>query len=194
MILLYRNILFILLNSLVFTTAIFGQFERVDSINTVVIKPFTPPVNTVINDLIYSRAKIFYAPDIYSKIHNLSEYSGKDVILWFSDVDCELCDSGLDVLSEIKEKQGDKLEIFSFSNDEKSELIEKYKDKIPNYNVMYNSKIFGEMMYAGSLKYPRFFLINSEGYIVKVLPAETLLQSDVKAVLNNVMDSFYEKR
>jgi thiol-disulfide isomerase/thioredoxin len=136
---------------------------------------------------------VFYAPDIYSKNHNLSEYYGKNVILWFSNVDCIICDDGLEVLSEIKEKQGDKIEVFSFSNDGKRELLEKYKDKIPNFNVMYNSKIFGEMMYAGSLKYPRLFFINKEGYITKVIPAETL-KNDVKFVIEKMIGDFDEKR
>jgi len=186
----YTHIFFL---SVLYVSSLFGQFERVDSINTVIIKPFTPPVNAVINDLLYSRAKIFYAPDIYSENHNLTEYLGKNVILWFSEKDCTICDDGLDVLSKLKEDHTENLVIFSFSNEGKTELIEKYKNKIPNFNVMYNSKIFGEMMYAGSLKYPRLFFINEEGYITKVIPAETL-KNDVKFVINKLIDGFDEKR
>ncbi len=155
-----------------------GQFEMADSTgNRVVIKPFSPPVGAVIQDLLYSQAKIFLAPDIYGTNHNLLDSRGKSVIVFFTKKDCANCEDGLKALEELKKEFGDKIEIFAFSNDSKNNLLQYYIAK-PDYNVMFNSKIFGEMMYAGSLGYPRLFYINKQGYITKIMPGETFEQTN----------------
>jgi len=55
--------------------------------------------------------------------------------------------------------------------------LRQYSNEKPNYNAMFNSKIFGEMMYAGSLGYPRLFYIDKEGYTTKIIPGETFEQT-----------------
>jgi peroxiredoxin len=150
----------------------FCQIKEGDSTYKIKFKSFSPPVSAVIEDMIYSPAKVFQAPDINGRSHNLLSYRGKMVLLWFWKSDCDICIDNLDVLFNVKKNFGDKLELFAFSNDIKTNLVEYFDKKTYNYNVMYNSKVFGEMMYGGSLGYPRLFIINKEGYIVRVLPEE----------------------
>jgi len=169
----YLFILFVLLSF-----RAIGQFEMADSSNRVVIKPFSPPVGAVIQDLLYTQAKVFLAPDIYGVNHNLLNYRGKSVVLYFIKKDCSGCEKGLKALEELKEEFGDRLEIFAFSNDSKKNLLRRYPNIKPSYNAMFNSKIFGEMMYAGSLGYPRLFYINKEGYTTKIIPGEAFEQTN----------------
>jgi len=188
-----KNLLFVIFNVLFFSSIASSQLNSVDSINKVIIRPFTPPVGAVIQDMMYTQAKIFLAPDIYNKSHNLLNYRGKDVILWFMSTNCENCIVGLEALDIIKEKYGNNIEIFAFSNDKKVNLIKKYQNRQKGFNIMYNSKIFGEMMYAGSLGYPRLFLINKEGYISKVIPEETM-ETDVKRVILKLINDINGER
>ena len=168
---------FFFLYFVISTSTALGQFEMADSTNKVVIKPFSPPVGAVIQNLLYTPAKVFIAPDIFGVNHNLLDYRGKSVVLYFFNKDCVACNEGLNALGELKKMFGRNIEIFAFSNETKKYLLEFYKDKKQDYNIMFNSKIFGEMMYAGSLGYPRLFYIDKEGYTTKIIPSETFSDS-----------------
>ncbi len=158
-----------------------GQFEMADSTNKVIIKPFSPPVGAVIQNLLYTPAKIFLAPDIFGVNHNLLDYRGKSVVLYFINEDCASCVEGLNALDDLKKILGDDIVIFAFSNSSRKKLLDYYKGKKQNYNIMFNSKVFGEMMYAGSLGYPRLFYIDKQGYTTKIIPSETFdISTDIK--------------
>ncbi len=173
----------------------FSQFEMADSSNRVIIKPFSPPVGAVIQDMLYTQAKVFLAPDIFEKNHNLLNYRGKSVLLYFIKKDCYNCENGLEALKELKKHYGNRIEIFAFSNESKNSLLKAYKHLNPGYNVMFNSKIFGEMMYAGSLGYPRLFYINKEGYTTKIIPEETFDQtSNTKDLILKTIQEIEEGR
>lgn len=176
---------------LIIWTNSFGQIDEIDSIHKVEFKPFSPPVKEVIDNLLFTQAQVFMAPDITGKSHNLLNYRGKTVLLWFWKMDNQVSKNGLNVLSEIKNIYGDKLEIFAFANDKKKELLEYFKDKDINYNIMFNSGVFAEMMYGGNLGFPRLFLINPDGYIVKILSQEYLekstdLQKDIYKIIDEL--------
>ena len=173
---------------------LYGQIKQADSIFHYKPKPFTPPVEAVIKGMIYSPAQVFIASDIYGHKHNLASYRGKYVLMWFLDKDCVLCEEGLGMLDSIKTKYGDRIVVFAFFNDSKQQLLDRLKGKKPLYYPMYNSKIFGEMMYAGSLSYPRMFLIDRQGFIIKILPAEFFKSNpDYKKSVIQILDEATSK-
>ncbi len=181
---------FLFLYFVISTSIALGQFEMADSTNKVVIKPFSPPVGAVIQNLLYTPAKVFLAPDIFGDNHNLLDYRGKSVVLYFIKKDCASCNEGLKSLNELKNILGENIVIFAFSNESKKKLLEYYKGKRQDYNIMFNSKVFGEMMYAGSLGYPRLFYIDREGYTTKIIPSETFNNSvDIeKLIIKTISD------
>ncbi len=150
----------------------FAQIQEADSVNKVVFQPFSPPVQAVIENMIYTQAKIFEVHDLEGNVQNLLNYRGKFVLIYFWKKDCEECISQLDTISALKDTLGTEIAIFAFADNSKKEIQDFFKTHKYNYHVLYNAKMFGEMMYAGSLGYPRMFFINRDGYIVKILPPE----------------------
>ncbi len=124
---------------IIFSININGQIKEVDSTYKVIFKPFSPPVKAVVDDMLYSQAQVFMAPDINGKSHNLLDYRGKPVLLWFWKSDSQESLRGLNALSEVKNSFGNKIEVFAFANDSKKELLEHFKDRDTNYFVMFNS-------------------------------------------------------
>lgn len=192
--LLFSNLCKVFVIIIIFSINITGQIKEVDSVYKVVFKPFSPPVKAVVDDMLYTQAQVFMAPDIYGKSHNLLNYRGKPILLWFWKPDCQVSLKGLDALGKLKNTFGNKIDIFAFANESKKELLEHFKGESINYYVMFNSNIFAEMMYAGSLGFPRLFLINPDGYIVKILPQEYLeLSTNLKEVFYNLVNDLQQK-
>ncbi len=163
-----------------------GQIKQADSINKVQFKPFSPPVRDVISNMLYSQAQVFMAPDIYGKTHNLQESRGKKVILWFNDLEQD--DTYISALQNISDLYKDELEVFYFSNESKKSLLEKYGDKDYFINIMFNAKMLADAQYASSLGNPRMFVLDDDGYIVKILPQEHIDQVvDIKSDINGIM-------
>ncbi len=163
-----------------------GQIKQADSINKVKFKPFSPPVRDVISNILYSQAQIFMAPDIYGETHNLKESRGKKVILWFNDLEQD--DTYISALQNISDFYKDELEVFYFSNESKRSLLEKYGDKDYFINIMFNAKMLADAQYASSLGTPRMFLLDDDGYIIKILPQEHIDQVvDIKSELGAII-------
>ncbi len=164
-----------LISSFVFlfiTNGLYAQFETVDSINKVIFKKFSPPVSAVVEDMLYTQAQVFEAKDIYGKKYNLLEFRGKTVVVYFWNLDCDICIENLTKLDSIKTELGEKIEVFAFADEGKETLLSYFQQKNSDIHQMYKGKMLGEFMYGGSLGYPRLFLINKDGYIVRILPKE----------------------
>ncbi len=163
---------------LFFINISYAQFENVDSINKVIFKKFSPPVSAVVEDMLYTQAQVFEAGDIEGNKHNLLQCRGKTVLIYFWRMDCDVCTKTLFKLDSIKSELGDKIEIFAFADEGKDTLHSFFEGKKMNINLMYKGRMLGEFMYGGSLGYPRLFLINKNGYIVRILPREYFINSN----------------
>ncbi len=148
-----------------------GQLTQKTSTYKVEFESFSPPVKDVISSVLYSQAQNFMAPDIFGKTHILGESKSKNVILWFSDIETGNTQY-ISALQDLYSKYGEELEVFYFSNDTKKNLLNAYQDKDYFINIMFNSKMLAEAQYESSLGYPRMFLLDEDGYIIKILPKE----------------------
>ena len=163
---------------LFFINVSYAQFESVDSINKVIFKKFSPPVSAVVEDMLYTQAQVFEAKDIKGINHNLLQCRGKTVLIYFWKMDCNVCTKTLFKLDSIKSELGEKIEVFAFADESKDVLQSFFEGKNLNINLMYKGKMLGEFMYGGSLGYPRLFLIDKNGYIVRILPKEYFINSN----------------
>ena len=107
--------------------------------------------------------------DYNDKPHHLNEFVGKDkyTILVFSDLHCGWCQKSKPYLDKLYKQNKDKIEMITVSNDKLSEWKEK-----PNGEVSWHEWNDHNLAREIRKKYdvlgnPTFFVINSEGKIVK---------------------------
>ena len=107
--------------------------------------------------------------DYDDKPHHLNEFVGKDkyTILVFSDLHCGWCQKSKPYLDKLYKQNKDKIEMITVSNDKLSEWKEK-----PNGEVSWHEWNDHNLAREIRKKYdvlgnPTFFVINSEGKIVK---------------------------
>lgn len=138
---------------------------------------FTPPTKDLIASFEGFPSVPFLAPDIKGTEHFLGNYKGKNVVLWFWKLDCTSCVSQIKDLNVLQSRYRDKLQIISLSDNSKAEMLDFIKSTPVDFPIIYKAKTLGDGPYAGELGYPRMFVINEFGVIVKVLPSEAFTDS-----------------
>ncbi len=128
----------------------------------------------------------FEANDQYGKNHKFSEFTGKYILLDFTETYCPPCVASMKEIKKVLEDYNDTLTIISFYAD-KSELIWKEgveRDK-PNWITLYDGKgTSGKtLLKYGVDGYPTFFLINPDGKIVTMTSGYS--ENIIKKMIND---------
>lgn len=130
------------------------------------------PIKDLIAGFEGRKAMQFMAPDIKGKEQFLGNYKGKKVILWFWSKDDGICINQIDALNLIQSRYREELDIISFGNESKQDLIDFRKSYPIDFPILYNGSILGEAAYGGDLGLGRLFFLDKEGVIKDVLPRE----------------------
>jgi len=112
----------------------------------------------------------FLANDVLGQEQSLMAMKGKTVLLWFWNNDCQKCISQIPALNQLKAKYPDNLEIVSFSDNSKEEVLSFTSTTKVDFPVIPSSKVLSEGPYGGDLGYPKFFLLDQKGMIKWVIP------------------------
>lgn len=113
----------------------------------------------------------FEAKDTTEKTYKISEFSGKYILLDFTETYCGPCIESVEELKMVSKKYSDSLTIISFSAD-KSDLI--WKTGLNRDKINWLSLSDGEGTYGNTLlkynvySFPTFFLINKSGKIIDI--------------------------
>ena len=111
----------------------------------------------------------FALPDSRMRVVDLYDYHGKVVLLEFMQTACPHCVDFADVLREIEQKYGSKVQILSVvkAPEDNSTTVARFaiEHKI-NYPILFDA---GQMAYSyllsTNLQFPHVYLIDGEGYI-----------------------------
>jgi peroxiredoxin len=123
-----------------------------------------------INPAIETNAPIydFIAADQYGKAFKLSQLNGKYVLLDFSSIFCGPCNESIDELRLLSKKYGEKLQVVTFSTDNKRDWQKGIKDDKINWLSVSDGKgYYSEtVLRYGVDGIPHFFLISPDGKVV----------------------------
>jgi len=129
----------------------------------------------------------FILTDITGKVHKLSDYRGKDVLLIFWATWCPPCRMEVPDLIELRRTVSeDKLAMLAVSN-ERPDVVKKFvADRGINYTILLDKgnmpAPFGFMRIYRTTGVPCSFFINAEGKI-KLVASGLLSLDEIKAVL-----------
>lgn len=123
------------------------------------------------------RAPGFALPDIKllaqqpgGKFHDLADYRGKILVLEFFQTTCPHCAHFADILAQIPQKYGNKVEILAVANlntDPPTQVLQYVNDRKIPYPVLLDQ---GQMMFSyvqspGHAEVPHVYVIDPSGYI-----------------------------
>ncbi len=112
----------------------------------------------------------FQAKDVHGKDYALMDMKGKTVMLWFWTNDCIKCHEQIDAMNLLASKYPDNLQIVSFSNNTKEEVLAFTSSRPVDFPVIPNSETLSEGPYGGDLGYPKIFILDQKGKIKWVVP------------------------
>lgn len=148
----------------------------------------SPPIKDLIANFEGRKAMQFLAPDVKGKEQFLGNYKGQKVVLWFWSKDDGLCLSQIEAINLIQSRYREELQVISFANESKAELLEFIKVNLVDFPVLYNGSILGEAAYGGDLGLGRIFLLDEKGVIIDILPREIFEQGvDTYNIIESVV-------
>jgi len=112
----------------------------------------------------------FMASDTKGVQHTVNSLKGKISYLYFWNEECPKCVEYLDALNRIQDENGATLNVLSFSDNKKEEVISFLETKPLSFPVIANSKLLADGPYGGDFGYPRLFIIDEGGTIKYVIP------------------------
>lgn len=112
----------------------------------------------------------FLANDVDGKEQSLMNKTGKNVVLWFWNNDCQKCISQISDLNRLTQAYPNDLEVVSFSDNTKEEVLAFEKGTPVDFPVIPNSKTLTDGPYGGDLGYPKLFILDKNGKIKYVIP------------------------
>lgn len=130
----------------------------------------SPDVTTLVMAYEGTPSIPFLANDVKGEEQSIMAMKGKTVLLWFWNNDCQKCHNQIDALNQLKAKYPDNLEIVSFSDNSKEEVLSFTSATKVDFPVIPSSKVLSEGPYGGDLGYPKFFLLDQNGMIKWVIP------------------------
>ena len=130
----------------------------------------TPDVKTLVMSYEGAQSIPFLAKDIKGVEHSSLDMVGKNMILWFWKNDCPMCIGQIDALNRLTDKYGDQLQVVSFSNNTKEEILALAETTPINFPVIPNSETLSEGPYGGDLGYPKIFICDENGRIKWAIP------------------------
>lgn len=171
-----------------FTTFSSAQTNEKQDHYLVEFEKFTPPTKDLIKSFENFPAEAFLAPDINGNEHFSGNYKGKYLILWFWSIQDEVSLQQLSLLNDLADNHKSKLNIISFAEEEKSDVLDFAKTTPVSFPIIFKSKVFGDFAYGGDLGNGRIFVIDDFGIIKKVYPREIFENSIHRAeLINNLL-------
>ncbi|MDA8693353.1 TlpA family protein disulfide reductase [Saprospiraceae bacterium] len=136
----------------------------------------------------------FMASDTEGTQHTVNSLKGKVSYLYFWNEDCPKCIEYLDALNRVQDENPSTLNVLSFSDNKKDEVISFLETKQLNFPVIANSKLLADGPYGGDFGYPRLFIIDEDGIIKYVIPeAEMRGNFDAYGFFDAVQRSLQKK-
>lgn len=112
----------------------------------------------------------FQADDVNGVQQSLFAMTGKTVILWFWNNDCPNCHKQIPDLNLLAQKYAEDLQIVSFSDNNKQEVMDFTAGNPVDFPVIPNSKTLADGPYGGDLGYPKIFILDKKGKIKWAIP------------------------
>jgi len=112
----------------------------------------------------------FMANDTEGVQHTVGSLKGKTSFLYFWNEDCPKCIEYLDALNRVQDENGSTLQVLSFSDNKKEEVIRFLEATPLSFPVIANTKLLADGPFGGDFGYPRLFIVDSDGIIKYVIP------------------------
>lgn len=139
---------------------------------------FSPPTKDLIASLENTKAAPFLAPDVRGTEQFLGDYTGKKVILWFWSTADDISNNQISNLNLLQSRYRNDLQVISFADEQKQELIDFSKSIPLDFPVIANGKVLGEAAFGGDLGQGRLIIIDGNGVIQKVLPRQAFIDNN----------------
>jgi len=165
---------FFLLFSVIAT--FFNAYAQVDHF-LIDIEPFDPSVQQMILMMEENPAESFEAEDINGQIQSYSDHIGEFMLLWFWNVEDELCQGQIDGLNLMQQLFSDRIYMVGFAYDNRSVVEAFSQNKIIEFPIIPSSVRIGELLYGSELGQGRLFLIDKEGIIQKAIPRQFFIDN-----------------
>ena len=112
----------------------------------------------------------FLANDVHGNEQSIFNMTGKTVLMWFWNNDCVKCKEQITDLNRLAIKYPKDLQIVSFSDNTKQEVLDFIATTPLEFPVIANSKTLADGPYGGDLGYPKYFILDNNGVIKWVIP------------------------
>lgn len=130
----------------------------------------SPDVQALVQGYEGSPSIPFLANDVDGVEQSIFNMTGKTVLMWFWNNDCVKCRAQIGELNRLAAKYPNDLQIVSFSDNTKQEVLD-YRATTPiEFPVIANSKTLSDGPYGGDLGHPKFFMLDKNGVIKWVIP------------------------
>jgi len=123
----------------------------------------------------------FMAMDMNGNEQSILNMKGKNVILFFWNLESEKSIQQIDALNMIQEKFQINTSVISLSDNDKKSNFDFTQKHPVNFPIIPNSKTLADGPYSGEMGYPRIFIIDDYGLIRWVFPEESF---------NGTMDTY----
>lgn len=133
---------------------------------------FSPPTKDMIASYEGFPATPFMAKNLKGEELYIGDFKGSDLVMLFWRIDDENCLEHLDEIKRLVSTYESSLEVVSFIDADRVKAMKFARDNDINFDIIPNSSMFGEAVYANELGYPRIFMVNENGVIKKVVPQE----------------------
>lgn len=114
------------------------------------------------------------AKDLNGKEHSIMNMRGKNVFLWFWNLDCPKCLEQIDDFNLLAQNYPDDLVILTFSDNSKEEMRAFAESRPIDFPIIPKSKTLADGPYGGDLGYPRLFIIDKSGIVKYVIPEQEM--------------------
>ncbi len=112
----------------------------------------------------------FLANDSEGNEHSSFSMQGKTTFLWFWNQDCPKCIEYIDALNRVASENKSTLNVISFSDNSKEQVVAFKQNTDIQFPVIPNSKTLADGPYGGDFGYPRLFIIDEFGAVKYVIP------------------------
>jgi len=123
---------------------------------------------------------LFLAKDTDGVEHSVGSLKGKTSFLWFWNEDCPKCIEHITALNRVQDENPNTLQVLSFSDNKKEEVLAFQAMNSMSFPVIANSKLLADGPYGGDFGYPRLFIVDQFGVIKYVIP-EVEMRGDFDA-------------
>lgn len=130
----------------------------------------SPDVKTLVKSYEGFPVIPFKAKDINGVEYSSSSLKGKTAYIWFWNQDCPKCLEHMEALNRVQQENPSTLQVVSFCDNQKDELLEFTKYTKVDFPIIPNSKMFADGPYGGDFGYPRLFIIDEFGVTKYVIP------------------------